>query len=95
MTKEAKSGKKREFVQRELDAPVEKVVDQKLKDPFYRQRGGGQESGGGAEKSSGKGSKEADQRLILICPRRNVRPTTGFLDQKWLLSLCNLQGSCT
>ena len=33
MTKEAKSGKKREFVQRELDAPVEKVVDQKLKDP--------------------------------------------------------------
>ena len=33
MGKQESSGKKRKYVQRELEDPVEKVVDQKLKDP--------------------------------------------------------------
>ena len=76
MTKEAKSGKKREFVQRELDAPIEKLVDQKLKDPSIAS-GGGQEGGGGPEKSSGKGSKEADQHLSPGLSLRLWRARSG------------------
>ncbi len=44
MTKEAKSGKERKFVQRKLEEPVEKVVDQKLNDPFIASKKGGREA---------------------------------------------------
>jgi hypothetical protein len=46
MTKEAKSGKERKFVQRKLEEPVEKVVDQKLNDPFIASKKGGKGSDG-------------------------------------------------
>ena len=44
MTKEAKSGKERKFVQRKLEEPVEKVVDQKLNDPFIASKKGEREA---------------------------------------------------
>jgi hypothetical protein len=46
MTKDAKSGKERKFVQRKLEEPVEKVVDQKLNDPFIASKKGGKGSDG-------------------------------------------------
>ena len=58
MTKEAKSGKKREFVQRELDAPVEKVVDQKLKDPSIANEEGDKKAAEELRKAAEKAAKK-------------------------------------
>ena len=58
MTKEAKSGKKREFVQRELDAPVEKVVDQKLKDPSIASEEGDKKAAEELRKAAEKAAKK-------------------------------------
>ena len=58
MTKEAKSGKKREFVQRELDAPVEKLVDQKLKDPSIASEEGDKKAAEVLRKAAEKAAKK-------------------------------------
>ena len=58
MTKEAKSGKKREFVQRELDAPVEKVVDQKLKDPSIASEEGDKKAAEELRKAAEKAARK-------------------------------------
>ena len=58
MTKEAKSGKKREFVQRELDAPVEKVIDQKLKDPSIASEEGDKKAAEELRKAAEKAAKK-------------------------------------
>ena len=58
MTKEAKSGKKREFVQCELDGPVEKVVDQKLKDPSIASEEGDKKAAEELRKAAEKAAKK-------------------------------------
>ena len=58
MDKQKSSGKARKYVQRELEEPVEKIVNEKLNDPFIATKKGERE----ATEELQKGVEEATKK---------------------------------
>lgn len=58
MSKQKNSGKEREYVQRKLEDPVEKVVDEKLNDPFIATKKGEREATEELQKGVAKATKK-------------------------------------
>ncbi len=60
--KPEKTGKEHDYVQRELEKPVEKVVDEKLNDPFIASKKGEREA---MEELKEAAQKAAKKRTII------------------------------
>ena len=58
MSKQKNSGNERKYVQRKLEDPVEKVVDEKLNDPFIATKKGEREATEELQKGVAKATKK-------------------------------------